>query len=157
MIYIFYVVLCDTHRKDLNAVKERKEAHRNSLRDGLAQKSVAYEIPRGCMASPGCGLFAVSLVTSPRIHDRSSHALSAVVVIPAPLFPDAFLHRAIPPLRARNHPSMNYAWRVIATFNWHSHILLGKFAGRQSNCITWRRCLSNAFCYSLFISIVARI
>jgi len=119
--------------------------HHNPLCGGLVQKSVAYEIPRGS-ASLGCGLRSFSRYVI--VSTQSSHALSWWLSF---LFFCSFLMYlcTILPLRMRNHPSVNYVERVIAVFNWHSHILLGRFAGRQSDCITWCQCLSNAFCYSL--------
>jgi len=128
-------VLCNTH-ENLNCRKERIVTR---FMAALPKYHVAVRHRRGVVS-------AVSPVTSPRVHSRSSHAFSAMIVIP--FFPDAFLHRAIPPLRARNYLSVNYAERenLISIL---TYVSLGRFARRQS-CLTWRR-LSNAFCYSLLI------
>jgi len=62
--------------------------HRNA-RGGLAEKSVAYEIPRGGIARVWSPQF---LSLRHRIHSRSSHALSAVVVIPILMPHSSLLH-----------------------------------------------------------------
>lgn len=102
---------------------------------------------------------AVSLVTSPRIHGRSSHALFAVIVVSVPL--SSLMHFCIArcrPYSARNHPSVNYAKCIIIRRNlidiltyYSTESPKGKVALRGADISV----VPNAFCCSLLIYAIA--
>lgn len=124
--------------------------HRNPLRDGLAQKSVAYEIPRGGIAA---GVWSPQFLSlrHREYTSRSSHALPSGGCHSCLAFPRCIfcITQFRPYARGIIFRELHGARYLIVAFNWHSHILLGRFARRQCDYA-----MSNEYSatVSLFIS-----